>query len=438
MVWGAISILGMAACTNPRDKQEEFDKGQSRPNPDFISVKVSTYKDLDVVQFSNDYDFVLLSDVGNEPLGEVKKVIPFSDGYVIHDASREELLVFNLSGTYVQTLGRNGSGPMEYLGVQDFSLFEDKVSVLDYRGTLKEFNLANGQFIKEFTEVDGEFLRRVKSVVRWKNEHLLARFRDLYDVDQRSVIRFEDSGRIQSYFMQSYPQDTLVPAIIPNSYLSNPVNGSVLYLNRFSDTIYAIRDGYAMPYAHFDFGQNSINDQDRAELKAQGIGVIYDWHITKLKHTWFYELFSSENYDIFRGRLTGYIVYDKIRERLYLLRNIVQDGLGQMRIVGMKGNQTISVLDSENFIFYNHRRFDNYVKDYPEEEKRMRQGLEDIKRNYPKWAEIHEHLEDYDNPVLILSQPEFSSAKPFGEADFIFKGSFVELLIHDELPKEKE
>jgi hypothetical protein len=291
--------------------------------------------------------------------------------------------------------------------------------------------------LRELTGIDEGFLRRAKSLVRLKDAHLIARFRDLTDIDQRSVMLFGDEGAPQSFFMEPYPQDTLVPAIIPLSYFSNPVNGTVLYLHRLSDTIYAIKDSYAMPYAHFDFGQNSINNEDRAELKAQGIGAIYDWHITKLKHTWFYQSFSCENYDIFRGRLTGYIVYDKIGERLYLLRNIVHEGLGQMKIVGMKANQTLSVLNSENFIFYNHQRLRNYLKEYPQEERRLLDGVEILKRKYPRWAKIYEHLEHDDNPVLILSKPEFSSAKPLSEADFIFKGSFIELLIHDELPKEK-
>jgi hypothetical protein len=65
-------------------------------------------------------------------LGNVLKVLPFQDKYIVLDSgTRSRLLIFDMSGEFVGPLGRFGNGPGEYNNASDIAVYDNHIFVID-------------------------------------------------------------------------------------------------------------------------------------------------------------------------------------------------------------------------------------------------------------------------------------------------------------------
>src|SRR5690606_35511105 len=100
----------------------------------------------------------LVSDVSVLPLeyneasmlGEVVKLKIHDDKIYVQDKHKSSLSVFDITGRFLNQIGRQGRGPTEYINIRDFDVNESTGHVLiydDYTRKIFQF-LSDGTFIK--------------------------------------------------------------------------------------------------------------------------------------------------------------------------------------------------------------------------------------------------------------------------------------------------
>lgn len=78
---------------------------------------------------------------------EVNKVIIY-DSLLYIQNGRNNILVFNLLGNHINTIGKKGKGPGEILSLRDFCIYKNCIHILDF-SCIKKYTM-NGDFIKNF------------------------------------------------------------------------------------------------------------------------------------------------------------------------------------------------------------------------------------------------------------------------------------------------
>ena len=144
---GIISLL-LLSCTPDRSQNEHAGSCQ------IVNIKnaMSVDKKINLSTIADSIAYVVLEVNDRSIFGKVSAIEVGNKYVLISDRSQEKLLLFNLKGKFLRTIGKRGKGPEEYISLSKISLNEHEESVYIYDGNL------NCIFIFSLT---GEFLKKI-------------------------------------------------------------------------------------------------------------------------------------------------------------------------------------------------------------------------------------------------------------------------------------
>src|SRR5690606_36238678 len=143
-----ISLLAIAGCNKKDNIRERFHDTDIK----VIHIE-SPWNDSTIFLSSLVSDVSVLPLEYNEAsmLGEVVKLKIHDDKIYVQDKHKSSLSVFDITGRFLNQIGRQGRGPTEYINIRDFDVNESTGHVLiydDYTRKIFQF-LSDGTFIKE-------------------------------------------------------------------------------------------------------------------------------------------------------------------------------------------------------------------------------------------------------------------------------------------------
>ncbi len=99
-----------------------------------------------ILKLSELYDsisYVKLETTHESLIGTIKKIIPYKDNFIIFDNKYSNIFVFDAVGKFIKRIGDKGTGPNEYIKVDDicFDQTKNRLFVLDNtRGRIQVFD----------------------------------------------------------------------------------------------------------------------------------------------------------------------------------------------------------------------------------------------------------------------------------------------------------
>jgi 6-bladed beta-propeller len=113
-------ILGSCANTNTSEKLNE------------ISIDLSNIEEVPFFDLFSKIELVPLETNEQSQIGGVRKVVVHNGAYYIEDKMQNCVLVFDEAGSFLNSIGKIGRGPGEYLSLNDFNInqFSNNVELL--------------------------------------------------------------------------------------------------------------------------------------------------------------------------------------------------------------------------------------------------------------------------------------------------------------------
>ena len=124
-------------------------KFQPSENTDYTPIPVNPDVEeskLSMSELFSDLKYIKLETNPQSLIGQVSKIIPFKEQLIIVDKMASKILIFGKDGQFIKSIGKKGSGPGEFTGIEDVAVDEknNRIFVLDDSGQqLLIFNLQN-------------------------------------------------------------------------------------------------------------------------------------------------------------------------------------------------------------------------------------------------------------------------------------------------------
>ena len=215
--------------------------------------------------------------VGEDPIVLLNDSLIFISSVISYSyiPPMRNILVFNLSGKFLNQIGRIGHGPGEYQFISDIFLNTDELTIFvnnSITNYILEYDF-NGKFVSSIPipNIDGQRLSNLSYVK--DNLFIGAISTSFFYGNSYKYCLFDRKGNIvkhfSSYFTSDSPQQsewfrTMVPFRVDKD----------LYLKDFvNDTLYTISNLNLQPVYVFNFGKYAyplvkINEQGQKEIKS--------------------------------------------------------------------------------------------------------------------------------------------------------------------------
>lgn len=170
--------------------------------------------------------------------GMIKKIVRDGQFYYILDATRKLVLKYNLDGTPVKTLNKEGGSSNEYIEIADFCIDSEKeeLSMMCMPPKILTFDLDLG--LKNVRQIQ-KFCDRIYSY--GGNTYL-------YSNPERELFCLKDGDLV------SILDESNIPSLGESrTNVFHELNDKLLYVAECTDRIYEIKDGRAMEYLDFTY-----------------------------------------------------------------------------------------------------------------------------------------------------------------------------------------
>ena len=196
-----------------------------------------------------DIQYIPLETDSNCIIGHIDKMLANNNRlYILDKNGAKKLFVFDLNGKFIQSIGKQGKGPDEYIQLVDFSVNEEKgeIVLLDNYREILVFDL-QGRFIKSKQLSRTNFFQ---NLCCYKNDYYLSTSNLIGNADKYSIFKYSYGFDEHKLLEFSNYCDFIHP-------IDNPIScntESLYYLDVFTTTLYEKgEDGFAKKYL-FDFG----------------------------------------------------------------------------------------------------------------------------------------------------------------------------------------
>ena len=168
----------------------------------FVSCKHTEEKAIEVVSLTDnltgkavlndlfdEFEFISLETTNESIFGRIKKLIIFDNKYYIHDSQLKKIFVFQMDGTFIQTIGNIGNGPGEYNHLEDFIIDEEnnRIIILGFPSKVYIYDLY-GKFIQQKTFMS----LPVWSICSYKNGYICSNNHQSFSQNNTSLIYLLD------------------------------------------------------------------------------------------------------------------------------------------------------------------------------------------------------------------------------------------------------
>ncbi len=185
------------------------------------------------------------------PLGNILSLKLYRDTILVW--TKDLLTVYNRAGVWLHTIGRAGSAPGEYLGINGFFIKDGQIFINDYQGRKIVSYTMDGEFAGEQSLSDSTFW--VNNIEPFESGNLYVT-RDTYrgEESQMPVINVLDSNlkRVASSAKRERSGYTLPETLFPYKDM-------VLYWEMLCDTIFSIDERANIESRYIaDFGEYTL------------------------------------------------------------------------------------------------------------------------------------------------------------------------------------
>ncbi len=275
-------------------------------HPDELILKDSTGL-LSLSDIADDVEYVLLK------TSNVKEDFFFGSPYEVFIAQDyifvqllESVIQYDRQGNLIRTIGRQGSGPGEYTGVNEMAVDEQQQRI---------FVTNSGKInVYDFT---GKFFRTIKAdcdgkIMPLDSTHIAAEVINWwYDTKERLVI-LNDSGKVEKSFPRPrlFKHTNMAKSTLGDGRVPRLLRfGEVVYFNeRYNDTIFEIKNNELQMRYFMDWGKYALKMEYFYELEKYG---------PKFKDCLWIRQFESDRYAVMPAcRFALTLVYDKKTDQL--------------------------------------------------------------------------------------------------------------------------
>lgn len=236
---------------------------------DLETIKIESPGQDSIVHLSNfvkSVKVVPLEFTENGVIGEVQKMKIYKDRIYIQDKYHSSLLVFDIQGKFLYTIGTLGKGKDEYLDLTSFDVNEKGVLIYNY----------NPSEIY-FYDYDGNYLRKDKKI-EFQGENFAVQddYYYLYRSSPKTgskyelnVYSFDYKGQV-GYFPSNVAFES---ASVTGLFSGASSDGLVPFHLSLNDTIYMLNKDEIRASYLVDFGKYRVSEEDRLELYKNMIYV---------------------------------------------------------------------------------------------------------------------------------------------------------------------
>lgn len=360
-----LSLLIFLGCNKPQKASlSVWDISNSKPSNESL---------IEIIE--EDYQLIPLETITESLISRIDKIIVHDNRiYILDGFSSNRIKVFNMEGTFLQTIGKSGEGPGEYRNPVDFIIKNEFLYVYDNPDNLIKFNL-KGEYMESIrTGVSGFKIENIGdegfAIINGGTEsNLLTTNKNFMEVNS-----------FFPYKSRYVDQIILYPLLKTNK-------GEVLYRRYLNDTIFKIsQDRRPNPYLFIDHGDNAFSLD-----KNWGNETIEDQRLEDIVANY------SVNQLYLENESHQLLFYYNLMSPYFALRD---KNTNNSRVFNFKSfNNNITL--TPNFAFtHSSGGFYIGVVD-PAAIFNNQQPIEE----YPeKMKQIMAKIEDGDNPILIFAK----------------------------------
>jgi hypothetical protein len=236
-----------------------------------IKIKLSSIQDT--THFSdlyNRYEVILLETTNESLISQIVNIVKEKDKYFVGDNRIHKVLVFDSTGKYLYSIGRQGRGPGEYRNLADFTIGPDSIvyvlgdnsrSIYTYR--------KDGTFITHFPihpatnlAVDNDYIYLYANSLGHEKLKDTSSHYQLYITDKtgREVGHFLLQGSIKAH-----PNPMIYNMARPFAVAAEGFIFSML----LHETIYTLNKGVLSPWITLSYGKHDLPDSFLADFPVE-------------------------------------------------------------------------------------------------------------------------------------------------------------------------
>ena len=261
-----IVVIGLMSCSK-KDNIIYVSKDTIRT----ISVDLSNAKPIWTSELIDSVKYIPLETTPESLLSELKNVYVHK-GFVYLLDDNYSLLKFDATGKFICKIGGQGKGPGEYLSLQDFTIWDNKIWALN-NGVVYIYNL-NGDFIKKIGTIAERSLSGSGIEVTTDGIYIYNIYKDYKsETGQNGYIMFLDhDANIKHGYIKHNPEIDFNLMLSTGNTL-NRYGENILFGKLFSDTVYLINSEKIIRKYAYDFGDKSMTMDERIKLQEANINV---------------------------------------------------------------------------------------------------------------------------------------------------------------------
>lgn len=359
-----------------------FEWGMPKVNAEISNVPTITLSSADEILPDTSCfkkpQIVVLETVDESLLSEISRISSDGDQLFVLDRGLMEVLSFDMTGKYTGKISSKGQGPGEYIQISDFAVDTHQKQIIllcDIPNKIIRFAY-DGRFIEE------KGLDEYYSQLAVNEHHIYLEKVHNSDLEtgQLHVINKETGKMIQ----------TLDPIDIKNDLFisGNSLNRgkNILYVRRFDNAIYRIRNGYALKIYDLDFKKFTFPERLKQEERSEVIlrecaENDYIYSMSNIVENGDHLMFTTN---------TGIFICNSRSKELKGYQYMVNPGWGvEFRSYVTLGNtdKIICTIDDPSHI-------KNAVERIPEERK--------TDQRFTEIVEVVAKLNEENNPILFI------------------------------------
>ena len=363
--------------------------GQKTQNkPDRIALNLKESKESLLSEKFEDIEYILLDYQDSFPIVQPYTVIFYENLIFVNDRVLENLFVFSSYGKVLKVIKSTGTGPQEFIQINDFQIFDDhilikdnrlkKIIAFDFNGNFKfelkeELQSSNFYFSNEFTT---HFMNNDLS-----NEGFNFLGKSKEEIIERKVkIRHGMAG---------------IKMAVANSFIRNKFKNEIIFNIPFSYEI-ALFDtlGKFKNSIEFNLKDSGIDLDKRIKLMNGTLdySIVKEEGLTEMVTSFF--PFEGQYFAFFErgGNEFQYVFLDddfKVISQSNKIKNDI-DGMKIRNIPWTStGEHLVFKINSNDFLNDYHSKFDKTKKEFP-------------KASIHDFISKNSHLLDQDKTVLVL------------------------------------
>lgn len=215
---------------------------------DIKTIDINTKQYNSWFDISEIYDakFITLETTANSRIGIIQKILIHKNKIYIQDRQQNKILVFDMNGKYISSIGKEGKGKGEILQLGSFDIYNDNI----YISSL----MTNKMLVYDINE---KLVREIK-------------FQDYIGLSTKALkngfISHTSNGSIKSATFYNKNGKKITTSINPkyNDLHYAPMNifttecDSTFMIFSNNDTIYNIKDNYITPHYYVYFNGKNI------------------------------------------------------------------------------------------------------------------------------------------------------------------------------------